>query len=347
MPSHLPSPRVPLSLDAPPLRWGVLGTGWIADKFTTALHDSTRQVVQAVGSRSDEGARRAASALGATTAHGSYEALVADPEVDVVYVATPHHLHLPHALLAIEAGKHVLVEKPVGLDAGEARQIRDAAAQAGVFCMEAMWTLFLPRFDVVRRLLADGAIGEPRVVLADMGEWFDDDHRIMRPELAGGPMLDLGTYPVTLATWVLGTPEQVVAVGTLAPSGINGQVAMALATSAGATASLTVSMLADTPSVASIIGSLGRIDLDGPFYRPGPVALRLRDGTDLTWDEPRVDHAGLHFEAAEVARRVSAGETGSPLRPWADTVATLEVMDRVRAQAGIDFAEAVAARTAG
>jgi len=185
------------------------------------------------------------------------------------------------------------------------------------------------------------------VVLADMGEWFDDGHRIMRPELAGGPMLDLGTYPVTLATWVLGAPDQVVAVGTPAPSGINGQVAMAFATNDGSTASLTVTMLSDTPSVASITGALGRIDLGGPFYRPGPVALRLRDGTDLAWDEPRVDHAGLHFEAAEVARRVSAGETGSPLRPWADTVTTLEVMDRVRAEAGIDFAEALAARSAG
>ena len=118
MPSHLPTPRVLDSRDAPRLRWGILGTGWIADKFVTALHQSTRQVVQAVGSRSAEGARRAADAFGAARAHSSYASLVADPEVDVVYVATPHHLHLPHALLAIEAGKHVLVEKPVGLDAG-------------------------------------------------------------------------------------------------------------------------------------------------------------------------------------------------------------------------------------
>ena len=122
---------------------------------------------------------------------------------------------------------------------------------------------------------------------------------------------------------------------------------MGLTTAAGATASLVVSMLTDTPSVASISGALGRIDLGGPFYRPGPVGLTLRDGTDLAWDEPRIDHGGLHFEAAEVARRITAGETGSPLRPWADTVATLEVMDRVRAEAGIDFAAAVAAREGG
>ena len=268
-------------------------------------------------------------------------------EVDVVYVATPHHLHLPHALLAIAAGKHVLVEKPVGLDAGEARQVGDAAARAGVFCMEAMWSLFLPRFDVVRQLLADGVLGEPRVVVADLGEWFDDGHRIMRADLAGGPMLDLGTYPVTLATWVLGAPDRVAAVGTPAPNGINGQLAIALTTAAGAAASLLVSTLTDTPSAASITGGLGRIDLPGPFHQPGPVALRLRDGTDLHWDEPRIEHAGLHFEAAEVARRIAAGETGSPLRPWADTVATLDVMDRLRDAAGIGFAEAVAARDAG
>ena len=147
--------------------------------------------------------------------------------------------------------------------------------------MEAMWSLFLPRFDIVRQLLADAVVGEPRVVLADMGESFDDGHRIMRPELAGGPMLDLGTYPVTLATWVLGAPDDVVAVGTPAPSGINGQLVMGLTTAAGATASLVVTMLTDTPSVASISGTLGRIDLGGPFYQPGPVALTLRDGTDL------------------------------------------------------------------
>ena len=347
MPPHLPSPRVPDSNDAPPLRWGVLGTGWIAAKFVTALQRSTRQVVQAVGSRSAEGARRAAHAFGVGTAHASYEALVCDPEVDVVYVATPHHLHLPHALLAIQAGKHVLVEKPVGLDAGEARQVGDAAARAGVFCMEAMWSLFLPRFDVVRQLLADGVLGEPRVVLADLGEWFDAGHRIMRADLAGGPMLDLGTYPVTLATWVLGAPDRVVALETPAPNGINGQLTMALRTAAGAAASLLVSTVTDTPSAASITGDLGRIDLPGPFYQPGSVALRLRDGTDLHWDEARIQHAGLHFEAAEVARCITAGETGSPVRPWADTVATLEVMDRLRDAAGIGFAEAVAARDAG
>ncbi len=210
--------------------------------------------------------------------------------------------------------------------------------------MEAMWTLFLPKLDVVRQVVADGWIGEPRAVVADMGEWFDVDHRIMRADLAGGPLLDLGTYPVTLATWALGAPSAVAAVATPAPNGINGQLSIALGTPAGATAALQCSILADTTEAACIAGTDGRVDLGRFFYRPGPLSVHLRSGESLHWDEPAVGHDALHFEAAEVARRVSAGETGSPWRPWADTVATLEVMDRVRAATGLDFAEARAAR---
>ena len=338
---------MPDSLDAPTLRWGVLGTGWIADRFVASLAQHTRQVVTAVGSRSRGSAERAAAAWGVGRAHGSYEALVADPDVDVVYVATPHNHHLPHALLAIAAGKHVLVEKPVGLDAAEARAIGDAARDAGVFCMEAMWTLFLPKLDVVRQVVEQGWLGELRSVVADMGEWFDTDHRILRADLAGGPLLDLGTYPITLATWALGAPDTVTAVATPAPNGINGQLSVALATPAGGTAALQCTVLADTPVTASIAGGDGRVEIGRFFYRPGPFTVRLRSGETLHWDEPAVDHGALHFEAAEVARRVTAGDTGSPLRPWADTVATLEVMDRVRAATGLDFAEAVAARSTG
>jgi len=166
-PSSLPTPRTLPSIEAPPLKWGILGTGWIADQFVGAVRAHTRQVIQAVGSRDRVSADRAAARFGASTAHGSYEALVSDPAVDVVYVATPHNFHLPHALLAIGAGKHVLIEKPVGLDAGEARAIHVAATAAGVFCMEAMWTLFLPKFDVLRQLLADGDVPPALFVSSD------------------------------------------------------------------------------------------------------------------------------------------------------------------------------------
>lgn len=344
--TSLPDPRTADSAEAPPLRWGILGTGWIADKFVTSLRRHTRQVVHAVGSRTTESAHRAATAWEAPVAHGSYEALVADPCVDVVYVATPHNYHFLHAVLAVEAGKHVLVEKPVGLDAGEARAIGEAAARAGVFCMEAMWTLFLPKFDVVRQVLEEAVLGRVVAAHADMGERFDEPHRIMRRDLAGGPLLDLGTYAATFATWTLGAPDAVTAVATPASNGVNGQLAIALGTPAGGTASLHTTILADSATTASVIGTEGRIDLGTRFYLPGPMTLHQRRGPSLSWVEPMVEHDALHFEAAEVAHRVAAGETGSPLRPWADTVGTMEVMDRVRAATGLDFEEARADREA-
>ncbi|MDT7580194.1 MAG: hypothetical protein QOK35_1458, partial [Pseudonocardiales bacterium] len=200
-PSVLPEPRSPDPMAAPPLRWGVLGTGWIAERFAAALHLATRQRVVAVGSRSVASAKEFADRTGIVRAHGSYADLVADPEVDVVYVATPHNHHRAHALLALDAGKHTLVEKPLALSAAEATEIADRAAAAGVYCAEALWTFYLPRYDVIRRVLADGVLGDVRSMLADHGEWFPATHRILRHDLAGGPLLDLGTYPLAVAQW--------------------------------------------------------------------------------------------------------------------------------------------------
>jgi predicted dehydrogenase len=322
-------------MTAPALRWGVLGTGWIAEKFAAALHTYTTQRMYAVGSRSAESARRFAAQVGAEAAYGSYDELVADPAVDVVYVATPHNLHLPNALLAIEAGKHVLVEKPLALTGAEGRAIAAAAERAGVFCMEALWTLFLPRYDVVGQLLADGAVGRVDTVVADFGQFFAEDHRIFRADLAGGPLWDLLTYPLTLATWALGQPTQVLATGSPAPNGLNGQLGVLLRTATGQIAALHSTILGETPTTAAIAGSDGWVALDAPFYTPGGVTLTTRAGEVLTYDEPNIMHGGLHYQAAEVARRVAAGETGSPVRPLADSVAMLDTFDEIRRQVGI------------
>jgi predicted dehydrogenase len=209
----MPASRILDPTAAPPLRWGVLGTGWIAGRFTGSLRRNTRQQVVAVGSRSVASAKAFADEAGIGRAHGSYDDLVADPEVDVIYVATPHNHHHRHALLALDAGKHVLVEKPIGLNAAEAAEIAERATERGVFCAEALWTFFLPRFDVVRQLLDDGVLGDVRTLMADHGEWFPDTHRILRHDLAGGALLDLGTYPLAFASWVLGEPERIMAVG--------------------------------------------------------------------------------------------------------------------------------------
>ena len=238
LPDALPAPRGPSRArerDVPSLRWGVLGTGWIATRFVASLQAHTSQRVVAVGSRTQTSADAFAAATGIERAFGPADALFADPDVDVVYVATPHHLHRDGALRAIEAGKHVLVEKPIGLDAAEAQEISAAADAAGVFCMEAMWTLSLPRFDVVRQVLEAGVLGDVRTVLADHGEHFDPPHRILDPAQAGGSLLDLGSYVTTLATWALGPAIRVQASGEMTAGGVNAQAAMVLTHAGGAT----------------------------------------------------------------------------------------------------------------
>ncbi|WP_432547808.1 Gfo/Idh/MocA family protein [Kineococcus sp. SYSU DK004] len=343
VPTALPAPRPRDPASVPALRWGVLGTGWIAQRFTAALQRSTRQVVHAVGSRGEASARRFAAAAGVPVAHGSYEALVADPAVDVVYVATPHHTHREHALLAVAAGKHVLVEKPLGLTAAQAREVSDAAAARGVFCAEAMWTLFLPRFDVVRQVLADGLLGDVRTVLADHGERFapGGGHRILDPALAGGTLLDLGSYLTTLATWALGPAEVVHASGEDAPSGVNGQASALLAHAGGRQSVLHTTLFSTTPCTAVLAGTRGSLVLPTRWFTPGDVELRGSDGALLDrWRDPEPhDHGGLHHQATEVAARVGEGATTTPLRPADDVVAGLAALDAVADRVGARYPE--------
>ncbi|HPF82248.1 Gfo/Idh/MocA family protein [Nostocoides australiense] len=330
---QLPAARTPDPREAPSLRWGILGTGWIADKFVTALQRNTTQQVHAVGSRSQEGADRFASAVGASAAYGSYEALVADPDVDIIYVATPHNHHHANAVLAIDAGKHVLIEKPIAISEAEAQDIADRAAAAGVFCMEALWTLFLPKYDVLRQLLDDMVVD---TVLADMGEYFTPDHRIFRADLAGGPLYDMATYPLSFAMWALGDPERIAAAGTPAPNGINGQLAMQLVGADGGVAALHCSIIGETPTTGVIASADRTITIDGPFYQPGGFTVTTRGGESARYDEEPVAHeGGLHFQAAEVARLITAGARESDVRPLAHSIRLLRVMDAIREQVGI------------
>ncbi|HET6813887.1 MAG TPA: Gfo/Idh/MocA family oxidoreductase [Actinomycetota bacterium] len=324
---------------APRLRWGVLGPGWIAERFVGSLRRSTRQQVVAVASRDLGRAAAFASRWGIDHAYGGYQALVEDPGVDVVYVATPHNAHRPCALLAIEAGRHTLVEKPLALNAAEVAELAAAARGNGVFLMEALWTVFLPRFDVLRQVLADGLLGEVRTVLAEVGEHFGPEHRIMRADLAGGPLLDLGTYPAALATMVLGPAERVLASGQPAPGGVNGQASILATHAGGAQSVLHTTLFSDTPSAATIAGTEATATLPGPFYQPGDLRVRFFDGAALEHREPAAGHGALHFQAAHLAAAVDGGLLESPLRPLADSLATIRVLDEVRGQLGVVFAE--------
>lgn len=340
-PSAFPASRLPDPMAAPALRWGILGTGWIAERFVASLRRYTQQQVVAVGSRSIASAEDFADKVGVGRAHGSYADLVADPEVDVVYVATPHNFHHTHALLALDAGKNVLVEKPIALNAAQASEIAERAAQQGVYCAEALWTFYLPSYDVIRQLLDDGVLGDVRTVLADHGEWFPDTHRILRHDLAGGALLDLGTYPLALAAWVLGEPDQIAAIGQDVPGGeVHGQVSAVLRHPGGAQSAINTTIMADTPNRAVVAGTGATLVTDGPFFFPGDLTLTSA-GKESTihYIEPAIGHEGLYVTAVEAARRITAGETETPLRPLADSVATLRVVDEVRRQIGVTFLE--------
>ncbi|NQD86838.1 Gfo/Idh/MocA family oxidoreductase [Paenarthrobacter sp. CM16] len=334
----LPQSRVPDSKDAPALRWGILGPGWIAERFAQSVQAHTGQVITAVGSRSLSRSKAFAEKFNLPAAYGSYEELTAAPEVDIVYICTPHTSHHASALLAIDAGKHVLIEKPLGLNADQARDIASRAESAGVFAAEAMWTFFLPKFDVIRQLLDAGMLGTITTVVAEYGEHFDPSHRIFRPELAGGPLLDLGTYPLALVTEVLGSPRELRAVGQPHKSGVNAQLSAIMTFDGGAQAAVNTHLHNFTPTTATIVGTEATLVIEGPFNMPGTFEVRFPDGSRLRYDEASGSHfEGLHYEAAAVARSISSGDFQASQRTLAASIRTLEVADEIRRQLGIVF----------
>jgi predicted dehydrogenase len=312
------------------LRWGVIGTGRIAAAFTEDLDLTDSGEVVAVGSRTAAAADRFGDELGVPRRHDSYAALVADPEVDAVYVATPHPMHHPAALLALRAGKPTLVEKPFTMTAAEARELADTARAGGVFLMEAMWTRFLPHVHAIRELLAAGALGRIVTVMADHGQWFAEDarHRLFAPELGGGALLDLGIYPVSFASLVLGTPDRVLALSERAFTGVDAQTSIILGHPGGAHALLTCTLAAKSPTTATIVGTDGRIEVEQRFYGPAAFTLRPREGEPRRHEFPH-DGRGLRHQADEVARCVAESVTESPLLRLAETVAIMETMDAV------------------
>jgi predicted dehydrogenase len=335
---RMPISRVPDPMEAPILRWGIMGPGWIADIFTRSVQAQTRQVITAVGSRSLERSQAFATQHGIPSAYGSYEELAAADDVDVVYIATPHNFHHAAALTALAAKKHVLIEKPIALNAAEARDIRDRAEQAGLFAAEALWSLFLPKFDVVRQVIDSGMLGELTSVITEYGEHYDPSNRIFDPALAGGPLLDLGTYPLALITTLLGQPREVKAIGTDLATGVNGQISAIMAFQGGAQAVVNTQLHNFTPTTAILVGKLATLTFDSMFNRPGGLTIQYPDGTQLHHEEPAGSHFdGLHFQAAAVARSIHAGERGVDERTMTDSITTMDVADEIRRQLGITY----------
>jgi predicted dehydrogenase len=315
------------------IRWGIIGTGGIAHTFAADLEHTSSGTVAAVGSRRQETADAFGERFGVPRRHSSYEALVEDPEVDVVYVSTPHPMHHPDALLALRAGKPVLVEKPFTMNAAEAEEIVGEARSRGLFAMEAMWARFLPHMREVRRLLAEGVLGDVVTVSADHSQWFaeDPDHRLFAPALGGGALLDLGIYPVSFASMVLGEPDRVAVLSDPAFTGVDAQTSILLGYPDSAHAVLNCTLRALGPTSAAIVGTEARIEIDGAFYQPTSFTLIPREGEPQRMFEPPAE-GGLRHEADEVARCVEAGELESPEMPLDETVAIMRTMDEVMAQ---------------
>jgi len=322
------------------IRWGVVGPGRIAESLVKdfAVVDGARCV--AVASRAQERADDFARRHGIERAHGSYRAILADPDVDVLYVATPHPQHHALALGAIRAGKALLVEKSFTATLPGAEEVVGAARAAGVFVMEAMWTRFQPAVVRLRELIADGAIGEVRSVQADLGVWrtYDPADRMFALELGGGALLDLGVYVVSFAQMVMGAPDSVTATGSLFETGADAEATLLLGWSDGRSAALTTSLRTALPGTARVVGTAGWIDVLPRFHHPDTIVLHRAGAEPETITRPHRG-GGYAHELVEVTECLRAGATESATMPLADTLAVQAVLQRAADQLGVVHAE--------
>jgi len=326
-------------LSAPRARWGILGTGFIAGLQTPDLVDNG-SVVQAVGSRTMASAAEFAARFQIPTSHGSYEDLVADPDVDVVYISTPHPFHHENALLALDAGKHVLIEKPFAMNAWQAREIVELAETKGLIALEAMWTRYLPHMVRIRELIRSGALGEVRTVIADHNQNLPKDpaHRLNDPALGGGALLDLGIYPVSFAFDVFGAPTGIRAAASMTETGVDRQTAMIFEYGGGQQAVLHCALDTAGPNQASIIGTEGRIEIPSVWYTPSAFTRYDADGNVVErFDEP-VTGRGMQYQAQEMERLIAAGSMATDILPPRQSVQVMEAMDEVRRQIGLAYA---------
>jgi len=318
-----------------PLRWGIAATGGIAASMCTALATLPDARITAVGSRSQQSADAFAARFAIPHAHGSYPELFDDPEVDIVYVASPHSHHHDMTIAALDAGKHVLCEKAFAVNAAQARGMVDAARRNDRFLMEAMWTWFIPATVELRQRVVDGEIGELKVVEADFGiAVFDPDGRHRRLDLAGGAMLDVGIYPITFARFLAGDPVEAKVLGTLGESGVDATVGGVVSYSSGALGVFHTSIEMPTSLGASVYGTLGRIDVDPPFWFSSGFTVRIQG-------EPPVhvefENHGLAHEAQHAMDRIRDGHRESDVIPLATSVSTMELLDDIRAQLGVIY----------
>ena len=335
---NIPQPRIIDPASVPALRWGIMGAALIAEEWVGGVQKHTPQQVVAVASRTPGKAATFAAKFGLETEE-SYESLLARDDIDAVYIPTLGSQHLEHALLAIEAGKHCLIEKPITLKADEAEKIYAASKAKGVLAMEAMWTRYLPQFDTARQVIDQNLIGEVDLVVASFS--YDLRHvKRLWAKNQGSPVYDIGIYPIALAQQFLGNPDSIEAVGQLTDDGIDAETQITLRYKSGARARLFVSGIASSPVRASVSGSKNTMDFGAPFFTPTSVSLVGRDVylENDSWVDNTgvVGHEGLSYTATAFAKYVGEGLLESPLQSHADSVANIRVCEEVIRQLGAD-----------
>lgn len=317
--------------------WGILGTGGIAQAFAKDLALLEGHKIGAIGSRTLEKASAFASTYQAK-AYGSYEELVADSAIDAIYVATPQPFHKANVILALNARKSVLCEKPFAVSASDAQLMVAAAQSNGVALMEAMWSRFLPHYAKVREIIASGVLGEILTVYADHGQRLADQNipRLVEPALAGGALLDLGIYPVSFAHMILGNPKKITASAVLTEKGVDAQTSMIFDYASGAQAILNTTMITQTPCRAVVAGKNGWLEIDRVFYTPSNMRVYLFTGTVTEYPSNYVGR-GLREQAEHFKTMVLAGEKQSKLLDWSATVDIMKTLDEVRSQIGLTY----------
>ncbi|WP_419817184.1 Gfo/Idh/MocA family protein [Glaciibacter flavus] len=320
------------------LRWGILATGGIAHMFTSDLV-ANGFTVQAVGSRSQESADAFAAEFDIPHAHADYAALAADPEVDIIYVSTPHPFHAEHATLALNAGKHVLVEKPFTINAQEAEAVIRLAREKNLLVMEAMWTRWLPHMVRIREIIAAGTLGDVRTLIADHTQDLPDDpgHRLNDLALGGGALLDLGIYPISFSFDLFGEPETVQAVATFKETGADAQVATLFRYPGDQVASTLSASDTAGPNTAMVLGTDARIEIDGVWYSPTTFRVVKPDGEVLESFTAEVTGRGMQFQAAEAEWLIAAGRISGDVLSTDETLAIMRTLDTIRDQIGLRY----------
>lgn len=324
------------------IRWGILGAGRIARKFASDLKLVTDADLIAIGSRSQESADDFGNEFNLKFRHDSYEALAANPEVDVIYIATPHNLHCENTMLCLEHGKAVLCEKPFAMNARQTRLMIETAREKKVFLMEALWTKFQPHYFKTKQMIGEGLLGDIRSVLINFG--FKPappvPERLFDPKLGGGTLMDIGIYNVFMAMSILGKPDQIDAAITPASTGVDEQCSILFRYNNGAMAQLFSTFSSNLATEADICGTEGRIRLTSRFYEPSATVEFYTDRADQKEVIPvyKEGGSGYQYEARHVNECLRNGLTESPIVTFADTILLMETLDKIREIAGIHYA---------